>query len=179
MLLLTTQFVSRLSLLGRYSECLWGFPVGSMGKESSWNAGGGDRHEFSPRVGKIPWRRAWLPTSLFLPGEFHEQRSLVGYSPWGREESDTSEATEHSQGVLLPCMPTAWLLTLALRQRNEDWGYKSGPIQSMWRKPPLLVSVSNELGHHFGMVLFGETAFSSLFFIVQSVLSNSLRPHRL
>ena len=34
-------------------------------------------------VGKIPWRREWLPTPVFLPGEFHGQRRLVGYSPWG------------------------------------------------------------------------------------------------
>ena len=38
-----------------------------------------------------PWRRAWQPTPVFLPGEFHGQRSLVGYSPWGRKESDTTE----------------------------------------------------------------------------------------
>ena len=35
--------------------------------------------------------KEWLPTSLFLPGEFHEQRSLAGYSPWGRKESDMTE----------------------------------------------------------------------------------------
>jgi len=34
-----------------------------------------------PRVGKIPWRRAWQPTPVFLPGEFYGQRSLVGYGP--------------------------------------------------------------------------------------------------
>ena len=34
-------------------------------------------------VGKIPWRREWQPTPVFLPGEFHGKRSLVGYSPWG------------------------------------------------------------------------------------------------
>ena len=34
--------------------------------------------------GKIPWRREWLPTAVFLPGEFHEQRNLAGYSPWSR-----------------------------------------------------------------------------------------------
>ena len=44
-----------------------------------------------PWVGKIPWRREWLPTLVFLPGEFHGQRSLVGYSPWGGKESDTTE----------------------------------------------------------------------------------------
>ena len=36
----------------------------------------------------IPWRREWLPTPVFLPREFHGQRSLVGYSSWGRRESD-------------------------------------------------------------------------------------------
>lgn len=35
--------------------------------------------------------RKWQPTPEFLPGEFHEQRSLVGYSPWGRKESDMTE----------------------------------------------------------------------------------------
>ena len=40
---------------------------------------------------KIPWRRKQLPTPVFLPGEFHGQRSLAGYSPRGREESDTTE----------------------------------------------------------------------------------------
>ena len=38
-------------------------------------------------VGKIPWRRKWYPTPVFLPGEFHGQRSLVGYSPWGHEHT--------------------------------------------------------------------------------------------
>ena len=44
-----------------------------------------------PRLGKVSWRRAWQPTPVFLPGESHGQRSLVGYSPWGRKESDTTE----------------------------------------------------------------------------------------
>ena len=39
-------------------------------------------------VQKISWRREWQPTPVFLPGEFHGQRNLVGYSPWGRQESD-------------------------------------------------------------------------------------------
>ena len=50
------------------------------GKEFAYNAGGtGDR--FNPWVRKIPWRRAWQPTPVFLHGEFHKQKSLVGYSP--------------------------------------------------------------------------------------------------
>ena len=49
------------------------------------------RPGFDPWVGKIPWRRAWQPTSVFLPGDSHGQRSLADYSPWGRKESDTIE----------------------------------------------------------------------------------------
>ena len=44
-----------------------------------------------PWVGKIPWRRKWQPTPVFLPGEFHGQRSLAAYSPWYHKESDTTE----------------------------------------------------------------------------------------
>ena len=47
--------------------------------------------QFSPWVGKIPWRRKRQPTPVFLPGESHGQRSLVGYSSWGHKESDTTE----------------------------------------------------------------------------------------
>ena len=43
---------------------------------------------FDPRVGKIPRRRKWQPTPVFSPGEPHGQRSLEGYSPWGRKKSD-------------------------------------------------------------------------------------------
>ena len=42
---------------------------------------------------EIPWRREWLPTPVFLPAESHGQRSLLGYSPWGRTKSDTTEVT--------------------------------------------------------------------------------------
>ena len=44
-----------------------------------------------PWVGKIPWRRKWQPTPVLLPGESHGWRSLVGYSPQGHKESDTTE----------------------------------------------------------------------------------------
>ena len=47
------------------------------------------RHSFDPWVGKIPGRRKWQLTLVFLPGESHGQRSLAGYSPWGHKESDT------------------------------------------------------------------------------------------
>ena len=43
------------------------------------------------KVGKTTWRRQWQPTPVLLPGKSHGRRSLVGYSPWGREESDMTE----------------------------------------------------------------------------------------
>ena len=44
---------------------------------------------FNPWVREIPWKREWQPTPVFLPGEFHGQRSLVGYSPRAHKKSDT------------------------------------------------------------------------------------------
>jgi len=52
---------------------------------------------FDPWVGKIPWRREWQPTPVVLPGESHGQRSLVGCSPWGRKELDTTERLKQQQ----------------------------------------------------------------------------------
>ena len=70
-------------------------PLWLHGKESTCKAGAtADR--FNPWVRKVPRRREWLPTPVFWPGEFHGQRSLVGYSPWGCKESDTTEATWHA-----------------------------------------------------------------------------------
>ena len=56
------------------------------------------RRKFDPWVGKIPWRRAWQPTPVFLPGESHGQRSLAGYSPWDYRVR-VSWVTKHA------CMP--------------------------------------------------------------------------
>ena len=58
------------------------------GKESTCQCRRHRRLKFYPWVGKMPWRRAWQPTSVFLPGKSHGQRSLAGYSPWGRKEMD-------------------------------------------------------------------------------------------
>ena len=52
---------------------------------------------FDSWVGKIAWRKAWQPTPVFLPGEFHRQWSLAGYSPWSLKELDTTETTEHAR----------------------------------------------------------------------------------
>ena len=62
-----------------------------MIKNVSFNAGDIRNFRFDPWVGKIPWRRAWQPTPVFLPRESHEQRSLAGYSPWGSKETDMTQ----------------------------------------------------------------------------------------
>ena len=49
---------------------------------------------------KDPWRVEWQPTPAFLPGEFHGQRSLAGYNPWGCKESDITEQLSTAQGNL-------------------------------------------------------------------------------
>ena len=72
-------------------ESIWGFPGGTMAENPLVNAGD-TRH-----VGLIPgqdpfssWRRKWQPTSVFLPGKSHGQRSLAGYNPWCFKELDTT-----------------------------------------------------------------------------------------
>ena len=64
-----------------YKE-MWdmGFPGGASGKEPTYQCRRCKRHGFDPCVGKISWRKAWQPAPVFLPGESHGQRSLVGYN---------------------------------------------------------------------------------------------------
>ena len=66
----------------------WGLPWWLRGYSVCLECG---RPGFSSWVGKIPWRRKWHPTPVFLPGESYGRRSLVGCSSWGRKESDMTE----------------------------------------------------------------------------------------
>ena len=72
---------------------IMGFPGGASGKEHACQCRRLQRHGFNPQVGKIPWRRAWQPSPVFLPGESQAQRKLAGYSAQSCKESDTTEAT--------------------------------------------------------------------------------------
>ena len=65
------------------------------------------RPGFDLWVRKIPWRREWWPTPIFLIGEFYGQRSLAGYSLWGHKESDTTEQ------LTLYIIFNAWLVSKA------------------------------------------------------------------
>src|SRR5574337_262454 len=65
-------------------------PKWCSGKESAFQCRRCKRVGFNPWVGKIPWRRKWQPTPVFLPGKFHEQRSLAGRLPsTGSQKSDS------------------------------------------------------------------------------------------
>ena len=75
------------------SALLMGFPGGASGTEPVCQCRRLKRHRINPWVRKIPWRRKWEPAPVFLPEESHGERSLAGYSPWGREELDMTEVT--------------------------------------------------------------------------------------
>ena len=68
------------------------FSGGTSGKEPGCQCRRHKRCGFDPWVGKIPQRRKWQPTYVFLPGKPHAQRSLAGYSPWGhKKQSKTTQ----------------------------------------------------------------------------------------
>ena len=82
--------------LMRLSKHVWGFPRWLSGKEASCHCRKHVRSRFDPWVQKIPWRRKWQPT-LYLPGKFHGQRVLMGYSQRGHERLDTTEWLKQKQ----------------------------------------------------------------------------------
>ena len=81
------------------------------------------RHRLDPWVRKNPWRRAWQPAPIFLPGESHGQRSLAGYRPWGRKESDTTKQ-----------------LTLSLSLHVQSWGWDQIPVLGASDTPYLILN---------------------------------------
>ena len=70
---------------------LKGFPDDSVVIEPACQCRSHRRHRFNPWAGKILWERKWQLTLVLVPGELRGQRSLVGYKPRGRKESDTTE----------------------------------------------------------------------------------------
>ena len=87
-----------------------GFPGAALAKKPPANAGDTDS---TPGSGRSPRRRAQQPAPVLLPGESHGQRSLAGYSPWGRKESDTTELTwrrfsGYWKEMVLPRQPTPY-----------------------------------------------------------------------
>ena len=93
---------SKVSLVGNMNHSFaWGIKlwvqsdvvsqVALMVKNPPANAGNAGETGSIPGLERFPWRRAWQPTPVFFAGESHGKRSLVGCSPWGHEQSDTTE----------------------------------------------------------------------------------------
>ena len=105
------------------------------------------KRRFDPWVGKIPWRRKWQSTLVFLPGKSHGQRSLAGYSPWGRNETQTERLTLSLYLVLHVVdqdsflnIPSSWLLHISI------WGFPLTPSgQSSVFSSVLSLSLSTPL----------------------------------
>lgn len=76
------------------------------GKESTCQCRRCKRHRINSWVGNTPWRRKWQPTRAFLPGNFHGQRSLAGYSPWSCKEWNMTVHAHTVQGTKI--LHAAW-----------------------------------------------------------------------
>ena len=101
--------------LKRYTHSNCSFPGGSNSICLQCKRPG-----FDPWVRKIPWRRKWLHTPVFLTGEFHEQRSLLDYSPWGCKESGMAERLT--------------VFTEALFPVAKIWRQPKSPLTEKWIK---------------------------------------------
>ena len=121
------------------------FPHSSVGKESACNAGDPG---FNSGVRKIPWRRAWQPTPVFLPGESRGQRSLAGYRvPRVRQDLATKERERWQLWVSLvvqmvknpPAMLETWVQSLGLEDPLEEGMATHSSIlawRSSWTEEP-------------------------------------------
>ena len=127
---LSNQTRSRSEVLGGHefggNHVHLGLPQWLSSKESSCNVGDvGDVRRFNPWVRKIPWRRTGQPPLVFLPGESHGQRSLVGCNLCGCKELDTTKVTEHTH-MLTP------------RQEPSALGCQPSPNPTACAHPPCL-----------------------------------------
>ena len=97
------------------------FPGSTVVKNPPASAGDAKRCGFYSQVTKILWIRKWQPTLVFLPGKFHGQRGLVGYSPWGPKESDMTEWLSTNKVVLFLFIYhfPVWLLDIDLIVRKS------------------------------------------------------------
>ena len=107
---------------------------------------------FNPWVGKISWRRKWQSTPVFLPGKSHGRWNLVGYSPWGCKESDTTERLHfHFQATAYKTQ-TRWRRQAkgqrdCLSQSPTHPGFFFSPstLQGMWDLSSLTRDLSSSL----------------------------------
>ena len=102
-------------------SCNTGLPRWHLCKESACQC---KRHGLYLWVGKIPWRKKWQPTPVFLPGKPHGQRSLAGYSPWGPIQPLTRGSHE-DEGEGDSCQLRCWARPLSshafISPGSEGW----------------------------------------------------------
>ena len=132
-----------------YYQVVIGLPCWLSGKESTCQC---IRYGFDPWVGKIPWRGTWQPPPVFLPGETHGQRSLMGYSPWGcRVGHDLATKQQQPSSYLIKC-PSAWICLIRrdkafLARSLLKWCYDLYPClciisEGAWVQfVPLMISI--------------------------------------
>ena len=97
------------------------------------------RPGFDSWVRKIPWRREWQPTPVFLPGESHGQRILGGYHPWGHKELDSTEQ-------LTLCRPEGFLSLLLMELK----------LKGLWEPVKILTSYLNVISRERKCNVFCE-----------------------
>ena len=114
-----------------------------------------------PESGRFPWRRAWQPTSVFLPGESPGQESLMGHSPQGRRESDTTEHTLLFFFSLAVNNP-AWTLVLMVLDVSFLGFFLC--CSHVWWYPPILYSSFDSPRCVVGWRPFERWLFFSLLF---------------
>ena len=122
----------------------WVSQVALVVKNTAAKAGDVKEHGFHPWVGKIPWRRAWQHTQVFLPRESHGQRRLVDYNSWGHRESNTPEQhTIRSKGL------SRWLsgkrICLPMQEMQETQRHRFNPLigkipwRRKWQRTPVFL----------------------------------------
>ena len=154
------------------SICLEGLPRWLSGKEFACKSRRCRRLGFNPWVQKIPWRRKWQPTPVFLPRESHGQRSLVGCSPWGHKESDMTDfhfilTVNLSWDCLLSSAPKPHVARGHLRGHRFRsyyfcWVLRAPDMLGRWRWPSLCTL---ELQYHCHSNAFMDRAASDFIFL--------------
>ena len=111
------------------------------------------RPGYDPWVSKIPWRRKWQSTPVFLPGRFHGLRSLVGYSPWSLNESEMTEwlsththsvrsswfYREYKYGIKVLTEALTWYKYSRKRKHHSLWGLRNEGSRSFPRRAYIMI----------------------------------------
>ena len=127
-------------------------------------------------VGKIPWRRKWQPTPVLLPRKFHGWRSLVGYSPWGRKESDTTERLHFLLQGIFPIQGSTLSLSHC-RQIFYHLSHQGRPLKKKKKKKYHEVKnmICSIISYFSNKYIFCKITFPILTLMDNSHIKNNLK----